>query len=130
MAAKSADSARIASGKATARNAGIKSSKATDSAAYGSRPRMVKNVVSQATINKIKSDGMTAALKKVGANKASATYTEGVKRMYGVTRINAAKKAAKAAVAKGTQNAIVSGYGYMPPKPGRTGGGKRSSTTM
>jgi hypothetical protein len=126
MAAKSADSARIAAGKATARNAGIKSSKAADAAAYGSRPRMVKNVVSQATINKIKSDGMTAALKKVGAGKASATYVEGVKRMYGASRIVAAKKANKAAVAKGAQNAIVSGYGYMPPKRG--GGGRNSST--
>ena len=126
MAARSADSARIAAAKATARKAGIKSSKAADAAAYGSRPRMVKNVVSQATIDKIKSDGMTAALKKVGAGKASATYVEGVKRMYGATRIVAAKKANKAAVAKGAQNAIVSGYGYMPSKRG--GGGRNSST--
>lgn len=119
------DAARAAAAKAAARKASVGKSKAADAAAYGSRPRMVKNVVSQATIDKIKSDGMTAALKKVGAGKASATYVEGVKRMYGASRIVAAKKANKAAVAKGAQNAIVSGYGYMPPKRG--GGGRSSS---
>ena len=119
------EAARSAAATASARKASVAKSKAADASAYSSKPRMVKNVVSQATINKIKSDGMTAALKKVGANKASATYVEGVKRMYGASRIVAAKKAAKAAVAKGAQDAIVSGYGYMPPKRG--GGGRNSS---
>lgn len=121
MAASSAESARIAAAKAAARKASVGKSKAADASAYASKPRMVKNVVSQATINKIKADGMTAALKKVGAGKASATYVEGVKRMYGATRIVAAKKANKAAVAKGAQNAIVSGYGYSSPKRGSSG---------
>ena len=56
-----------------------------------------KVVVSQAVIDKIKSDGMTAALKKAGAGGVSAAYMEGVKRMYGAKRVAAAvgKDAAK-----------------------------------
>jgi hypothetical protein len=56
-----------------------------------------KTVVSQAVIDKIKSDGMTAALKKAGAGGVGAAYMEGVKRMYGAKRVAAAvgKDAAK-----------------------------------
>lgn len=56
-----------------------------------------KVVVSQAVIDKIKSDGMTAALKKAGAGGVGAAYMEGVKRMYGAKRVAAAvsKDAAK-----------------------------------
>lgn len=43
--------------------------------------------VSQATIDQIKSQGMTAALKKAAAGGASASYVEGVKRMYGAARL-------------------------------------------
>ena len=70
--------------------------------------------VSQATIDSIKSAGMAAALKKA-AGGASAAYVEGVKRMYGVARINAAKKSS---VAKSQQNSIVSSYGIKAPKSG------------
>ena len=48
-----------------------------------------KIVVSQSVIDKIKSDGMTAALKKAGARGVSAAYMEGVKRMYGARRLAA-----------------------------------------
>lgn len=125
MAAKSADSARAAA----ARSQSITRSKKADAAAYAARPKMVKNVVSQATINKIKSDGMTAALAKVGAGKASATYTEGVKRMYGVARINAAKNKGANAAKSGRPNSPY-GFGGMgtPKKRGSSGG--RSSSTM
>lgn len=44
--------------------------------------------VSQATIDKIKKQGMTAALK--GASKANAETLEGLKRMYGTRRVSAA----------------------------------------
>ncbi len=129
MAAKSADSARAKAIASTTRRASVAKSKAADATARASMPKMVKNVVSQATINKIKSDGMTAALKKVGAGKASATYTEGVKRMYGANRIVAAKKSAAAGQAKERQNAIVSSYGYKPPKS-RGGSGRAQRSTM
>lgn len=46
--------------------------------------------VSQATIDKIKAMGMTAALKK--ANTASPEMREGLKRMYGAKRVLAATK--------------------------------------
>ena len=46
--------------------------------------------VSQATINKIKAMGMTAALKKAGS--ASPEMREGLKRLYGASRVAAATK--------------------------------------
>lgn len=46
-----------------------------------------KVTVSQATIDKIKSQGMAAAIKKAAAGGASASYVEGVKRMYGAGRL-------------------------------------------
>jgi hypothetical protein len=52
--------------------------------------------VSQATIDNIKSAGMSAALKKA-AGGASAAYVEGVKRMYGANRLNAAMAKVKSA---------------------------------
>ena len=129
MAARSADSARAKATASTARNSSVAKSKAADAAARASMPKMVKNVVSQATINKIKTDGMTAALAKVGAGKASATYTEGVKRMYGVARINAAKNKGANAAKSGRATSPY-GFGGMgtPKKRGSSGG--RSSSTM
>ena len=61
------------------------------------KSKATKVVVSQAVINKIKADGMTAALKKAGAGGVGAAYMEGVKRMYGAKRVAAAvgKDAAK-----------------------------------
>jgi hypothetical protein len=66
-----------------------------------------KTVVSQAVIDQIKRDGMTAALKK-SASSTSAAYKEGVKRMYGTKRATAAVTATmkpKKAVAYGAGNA-------------------------
>ena len=100
----------------------IAAGKKADASTRSSMPKLTKMVVSQATINKIKTDGMTAALKKVGAGKASASYVEGAKRMYGAARINAAKKTASA---KSQQNSIVSSYGSKAPK---SGGGKGMSS--
>jgi hypothetical protein len=50
--------------------------------------------VSQATIDTIKKQGMTAALKKAGSGGVSKEYMEGVKRMYGAKRIASATGAA------------------------------------
>ena len=100
----------------------VAAGKKSDATTRSSMPKLTKNVVSQSTIDKIKSDGMATALKKVGAGKASATYVEGAKRMYGVARINAAKKTESA---KATQKSTVSAYGYKAPK---SGGGKGMSS--
>ena len=129
MAAKSADSARAKNTASVTRRASVAKSKAMDASAKASMPKMVKNKVSQATIDKIKSDGMTAALAKVGAGKASATYTEGVKRMYGANRIVSAKNKAGNAAKSGRSNSPY-GFGGMgtPKKRGSSGG--RSSSTM
>ena len=64
--------------------------------------------VSQATIDSIKSAGMAAALKKASGG-ASAAYVEGVKRMYGASRLNAA-------MAKTKQSAAGAGSGTRNPK--------------
>jgi hypothetical protein len=53
----------------------------------GDTPAKKKVTVSQATIDKIKSQGMTAALKAAAAGGVSASYMEGVKRMYGAARV-------------------------------------------
>lgn len=127
MAAKSADSARAKAIASTARKSSVAKSKAADASARASMPKMVKNKVSQATINKIKTDGMTAALAKVGAGKASAMYTEGVKRMYGAPRINAAKSKAANAAKSGRANSPY-GFGGTGTPKGRSGGGRSSSS--
>lgn len=93
-------------------------------ATRASMPKLTKNVVSQSTIDKIKSDGMTSALAKVGAGKASATYVEGVKRMYGVARINAAKNKGANAAKSGRTNSPYGFGGVGAPKKRATGGGR------
>ena len=50
--------------------------------------------VKQSTINNIKSMGMSAALKKAGSSK-NAEFVQGVKRMYGVKRLEASMAKAK-----------------------------------
>jgi cytoskeletal protein RodZ len=86
--------------------------------------------VSQATIDKIKKQGMSVALKKA-ATSSNASYVQGVKRMYGATRLAAAKKVA-AAPKKATGSMA---YTAGSPKSGKatytTGSGVRyaSSTT-
>ena len=127
MAAKSADSARAKNTASVARKSSVAKSRAADASARASMPKMVKNVVSQATINKIKSDGMSAALAKVGAGKASATYTEGVKRMYGAKRIVTAKNKAANAAKSGRANSPY-GFGGVGTPKGRSGGGRSSSS--
>lgn len=52
-----------------------------------------KVTVSQATIDQIKSQGMAAAIKKAAAGGVSASYMEGVKRMYGAARVAKATSA-------------------------------------
>jgi hypothetical protein len=59
----------------------------------GDTPAKKKVTVSQATIDKIKSQGMTAALKAAAAGGVSASYMEGVKRMYGAARVAKATSA-------------------------------------
>ena len=60
--------------------------------------------VSQATIDRIKKMGMTAALKKAGTSN-NAEYVEGIRRMYGARRLAAAKKAVAPKVAKSPDQA-------------------------
>ena len=62
--------------------------------AKGQKGIKVGTVVSQATINRIAADGMRFALEKAARSETkgtNASYVEGVKRMYGVARLNAAK---------------------------------------
>jgi hypothetical protein len=73
--------------------------------------------VSQATIDKIKKMGMSAALK--GASSASAEMQEGLRRMYGANRVKAAMGSSKSSVSaqkstpeKGTGFKRVSPYPY------------------
>ncbi len=56
---------------------------------------MAKIKVSQATIDKIKTMGMTKALKTAANGKANAEMREGLKRMYGAKRLNAAETSTK-----------------------------------
>jgi hypothetical protein len=61
-----------------------------------SAPAKKTTQVSQATLDKIKADGMQKALLKVGTYKGTPEYREGVKRLYGQARITAAEKSAPA----------------------------------
>jgi hypothetical protein len=97
--------------------------------------------VSQATIDNIKSAGMAAALKKA-AGGASAAYVEGVKRMYGASRLNAAMakvKQSEAGAGSGTRNPKQAGpmtgqaSGYRNPSQAKAksdGGGKYVGSTF
>lgn len=87
-------------------------------AAPGSKPKAAPMKVSQATIDRIKSDGMTNALKKVAFGKASAAYIEGVKRMYGTKRVTSAKTKVEGSY---------SGSMFVPGKKKSAGGGTRPS---
>ena len=59
----------------------------------GDMPAKKKVTVSQSTIDQIKKMGMTAAIKKAAAGGVSASYMEGVKRMYGASRVAKATSA-------------------------------------
>lgn len=80
---------------------------ARDSAMGGRGPKKTKVVVKQDMIDFIKSQGMAAALKRAGSLKAKgakgeAEFLEGVRRMYGASRLEAATKAASASKTKKT----------------------------
>ena len=78
--------------------------------------------VKQSTINNIKSMGMTAALKKAGSSK-NAEFVQGVKRMYGVKRLEASMaKAKKSAPSKSPDAARAKYIG--------TGSNKAKMTTL
>ena len=76
--------------------------------------------VSQATIDKIKKMGMTAALKS--APKANAEMTEALRRMYGQKRLDAASKASKPGRAVMTQRSSSSGSTTKSNAPGSISG--------
>ncbi len=82
--------------------------------------------VSQATIDKIKKMGMTAALK--GASGASAEMQEGLRRMYGQRRLDAASKTSS--VSKPSRP-VMTRPGSTPKStaPGAISGKKVSTTT-
>lgn len=89
--------------------------------APASKPKAAPLKVSQATIDRIKADGMTNALKKAVSGKASASYVEGVKRMYGTSRIT--KKATQTP-------GYYSGSTFVPGKKPVKGAGKSSKNAM
>jgi hypothetical protein len=91
-------------------------------AAPASKPKAAALKVSQATIDRIKADGMTAALKKAVMGKASASYVEGVKRLYGTSRVT--KKATQTP-------GYYQGSQFTPGKrPAVKGGAGRPSSNM
>ena len=90
-------------------------------AAPGSKPKAAPTKVSQATIDRIKADGMTKALKKAVMGKVSAAYIEGVKRMYGTTRLTKSKTQAPGSYQGST---------FVPGKKKTTGGGTARSKSV
>lgn len=64
-----------------------KMSPANTARSTGDTPAAKKTVVSQAIIDHIKSQGMTAAIKMAASGGGNAAYNEGVKRMYGADRV-------------------------------------------
>ena len=66
----------------------------------GETPAKKKVTVSQATIDQIKKQGMSAAIKKAATGGVSASYMEGVKRMYGASRVAKATSAGINAASK------------------------------
>jgi hypothetical protein len=87
-------------------------------AAPASKPKAAPMKVSQATIDRIKADGMTNALKKVAFGKASAAYVEGVKRMYGTKRVTSSKSKV---------DGSYQGSMFVPGKKKSAGGGMRGA---
>ena len=73
---------------------------------YAPKPKAkpAKIKVSQATIDRIKKLGMTAALKKAGTSK-NAEYIEGIRRMYGERRLSNARSTSTSKVAKSPDQA-------------------------
>lgn len=75
--------------------------------------------VKQATIDKIKGMGMTAALKKAGSSK-NAEFVQGVKRMYGADRLKKAMKAASAPAPRTSRTSSATAPKAPQPKTSRT----------
>jgi hypothetical protein len=86
----------------------------------GDTPAAKKTVVSQAMINKIKADGMTAAIKKAAAGGAGSAYNEGVKRLYGASRVAKATAANMNAAAKPKAYGANNAPAYRPATAGVT----------
>lgn len=74
----------------------------------GDTPAAKKTVVSQAMIDHIKSQGMTAAIKMAASGGGNRTYNEAVKRMYGANRV------AKATAANMNSRSSTRTAGYGP----------------
>lgn len=74
--------------------------------------------VSQAMIDKIKAEGMTKAIKKAAAGGVSATYMEGVKRLYGARRL-ASATAATAKTKSTPKSNFTYGSGNAPTMPAK-----------
>jgi len=86
----------------------------------GDTPAKKKVTVSQATIDQIKKQGMSAAIKKAAAGGVSASYMEGVKRMYGAARVAKATSANINAASKPKAYGANNAPAYRP----ATSGGK------
>ena len=71
--------------------------------------------VSQATIDKIKAMGMTKALKSAAAGTANAEMREGLKRLYGAKRLNAAETSTKPYNVRPSSSADAARSGAMKP---------------
>ena len=86
--------------------------------------------VKQSTINNIKSMGMTAALKKAGSSK-NAEFVQGVKRMYGVKRLEASMAKAKKSAPSKSPDAARAKYARKNKRPGdKPGSGGTSRRPM
>ena len=71
--------------------------------------------VSQATIDKIKAMGMTKALKSAATGTANAEMREGLKRLYGAKRVNAAETSTKPYNVRPSSSADAARAGAMKP---------------
>jgi hypothetical protein len=106
--------------------------KATSNSDGGLKRPKVK--VSQKTIDDIKKLGMTKALKLAGMNKGAeqsglvGEFAEGVRRMYGERRYQAAiyKPGSAAPAAPSAPNKNPYGFSGMPGKAGKTGTGAKT----
>ena len=86
----------------------------------GDTPAAKKVTVSQSTIDQIKKMGMSAAIKKAAAGGASASYMEGVKRMYGASRVAKATSANINAASKPKAYGANNAPAYRPASAGAT----------
>jgi len=120
----------MAGGKSTPKKSTTPSARRT-----GDSTPAKKVTVSQATIDQIKSQGMAAALKKAAAGGVSASYMEGVKRMYGAARVAKATAANMNSAAKPKSYGANNTPSYRPASaptkstPAKSTSTKKSGTT-